>query len=128
MFIGHYGLGYIVKKKFNDIPLWTLFFSVQLLDIIAFILVIFGIESAGYIANANPFFRNNLVLPYSHSLIGALLVSAIVYAICIVLKRRLWALVLSLCVLSHWFIDFIVHTPDLTIFFGKINTGLGLWN
>jgi hypothetical protein len=25
-------------------------------------------------------------------------------------------------------IDFIVHTPDLSIFFGYIKTGLGLWN
>jgi hypothetical protein len=46
MFVGHYGLGFMVKKKIKDIPLWLLFLSVQLMDIVAFILVFFGIEKA----------------------------------------------------------------------------------
>ena len=128
MFIGHYGLGFMIKRKVSDIPLWILFLSVQLMDIVAFILVFFGVEKAAYRNSDNPFFRNNLDLPYSHSLVGALLLSAIVYLIFIIIKRRSWALIAALCVLSHWVIDFIVHTPDLSIFFGYIKTGLGLWN
>ncbi|MCX5840959.1 MAG: hypothetical protein NTY16_05795, partial [Deltaproteobacteria bacterium] len=54
--------------------------------------------------------------------------SAIVSLIFIILKRKSWALIAALCVLSHWVIDFVVHTPDLSIFFGYIKTGLGLWN
>lgn len=128
MFIGHYGLGFMIKRKVSDIPLWILFLSVQLMDIVAFILVFFGVEKAAYRNSDNPFFRNNLDLPYSHSLVGALLLSAIVYLIFIIIKRRSWALIAALCVLSHWVIDFIVHTPDLSIIFGYIKTGLGLWN
>jgi hypothetical protein len=128
MFIGHYGLGFMVKRKFREIPLWILFLSVQLMDIVAFILVFFGAEKAAYRNSDNPFFTNNLDLPYSHSLIGALLLSAIVYLIFIIIKRRSWALIVALCVLSHWVFDLIVHTPDLSIFFGHIKTGLGLWN
>lgn len=128
MFIGHYGLGFMIKRKFREIPLWILFLSVQLMDVIAFILVFFGVEKAAYRNNDNPFFRNNLDLPYSHSLVGAVLLSVIVYLICIIIKRRSWALIIALCVLSHWMIDFVVHTPDLSIFFGHIKTGLGLWN
>jgi hypothetical protein len=128
MFIGHYGLGYMIKKKFDGIPLWMLFLSVQLLDFVAFILVWCGVETAGYSENANPFFRNHLDLPFSHSLTGAILLSAFVYIVCYTLKRHSWALVLSLCVFSHWFIDVIVHTPDLAIFFGSMKVGLGLWN
>ncbi len=44
------------------------------------------------------------------------------------IKRKSWALIAALGVFSHWVIDFIVHTPDLSIFFGHIKTGLGLWN
>ena len=77
MFIGHYGIAYIVKKKASDIPLWLLFTSVQLLDIIAFTLVLLGLEKASYTPSDNPFFRNFLDLPYSHSLSGALLISSI---------------------------------------------------
>ena len=128
MFVGHYGLGFMVKKKIKDIPLWLLFLSVQLMDIVAFILVFFGIEKAAYRNSDNPFFTNNLDLPYSHSLAGALLLSLIVYLILLIAKRKSWALIAAVCVLSHWFIDLIVHTPDLSIFFGYGKVGLGLWN
>jgi hypothetical protein len=128
MFIGHYGLAFMVKKKIKDIPLWLIFLSVQLMDIVAFILVFFGIEKAAYRNSENPFFTNNLDLPYSHSLVGALLLSGIVYWVLVIVKRKSWALIAGLCVLSHWVIDFIVHTPDLSIFFGYGKVGLGLWN
>lgn len=128
MFIGHYGVAYVVKKKASDIPLWLLFASVQLLDIIAFTLVLLGIEKASYTPSVNPFFRNYLNLPYSHSLIGALLISAIVFIIFWAVKKRTWAWILGLCVLSHWVIDLIVHIPDLSIFFGSTKVGLGLWH
>lgn len=127
MFIGHYGIAYIVKKKASDIPLWLLFASVQLLDIIAFSLVLLDIEKAFFTPSDNPFFRNYLDLPYSHSLSGALLISIIVFIIFWTLDKKTWAWILGLCVLSHWFIDLIVHTPDLSIFFGSYKTGLGLW-
>ena len=128
MFIGHYGIAYIVKKNASDIPLWLLFSSVQLLDIIAFILVLLGIEKATYTTSDNPFFRNFLDLPYSHSLSGALLVSCIVFIIFWAMDKKTWAGILGLCVLSHWVIDLIVHTPDLSIFFGSTKVGLGLWH
>ena len=127
MFIGHYGVAYLVKKKAPDIPLWLLFVSVQLLDIIAFSLVLLGIEKASYVPNDNPFFRNYLDLPYSHSLMGTLLISAIVCIIFRAINKKTWAWILGFCVLSHWVIDLIVHTPDLSIFFDVTKVGLGLW-
>lgn len=128
MFVGHYGLGLLIKKKREDIPLWLIFLSVQLMDIVAFILVFFGFEKAAYRYSDNPFLTNNLDLPYSHSLVGSLLLSVIVYWILVIAKRKSWALITSLCVLSHWVIDWIVHTSDLSIFPGYDNVGLGLWN
>ena len=127
MFIGHYGVAYIVKNKALDIPLWLLFTSVQLLDIIAFTFVLLGFEKVSYVPNINTFFRNLLDLPYSHSLSGALLISAIVFVIFWTMDKKTWAWILGLCVLSHWFIDLIVHTPDLGIFLDRWKVGLGLW-
>jgi hypothetical protein len=43
-------------------------------------------------------------------------------------KYRTGAIILSLCVLSHWFLDLIVHKPDLPLAPGTSNVGLGLWN
>ncbi|MCX6250185.1 MAG: hypothetical protein NTX61_05475 [Bacteroidetes bacterium] len=128
MFIGHYGVAYIVKTKASDIPLWLLFTSVQLLDIIAFTLVLLGIEKASFVPSDNPFFRNYLDLPYSHSLSGTLLISAIVLVIFWAMDKKTWAWILGSCVLSHWVIDLIVHTPDLSLFFGSSKVGLGLWH
>ncbi len=48
MFVGHYGVAYLLKKRFGQIPLWSLFVSVQLVDILAFILVPMGIERIAY--------------------------------------------------------------------------------
>ncbi len=129
MFIGHYGLGYVVKKKAPELPLWSLFASVQLLDLVAFTLVLFGVEKASYNPSDNPFFRNQLDLPFSHSLVGAIIISLIVFIILWIKDRKKWAWILGLCVLSHWFIDLIVHTNDLPILFGTTyKVGFGLWN
>lgn len=127
MFIGHYGIGYVVKKKAQEVPLWLLFASVQLLDIVAFIFVLLGIEKASYNPSENPFFRNQLNLPYSHSLVGAILISLVVFLIFWIIDKKRWAWILGLCVLSHWFIDLIVHTHDLPILFGTYKVGFGLW-
>jgi hypothetical protein len=71
------------------------------MDIVAFILVFFGVEKAAYRNSDNPFLTNNLDLPYSHSLVGALLLAAILYLILIMIKRKPWALIAALCVLSR---------------------------
>lgn len=128
MFIGHYGLGFALNKKFSKIKLWEFFLAVQLLDFIAFILIIIGLERAHYIENTNPFFRNDIYLPFSHSLSGAIIISAIVYFIYKKIRDNKIALVIALAVLSHWFIDVIVHNSDITLFFGYGNVGFGLWN
>jgi FtsH-binding integral membrane protein len=37
--------------------------------------------------------------------------------------------VLGLCVISHWFLDLIVHRPDLPLYPGdSAKVGFGLWN
>lgn len=99
------------------------------MDLVAFTLVLFGVEKASYNPSDNPFFRNQLDLPFSHSLVGAIIISLIVFIILWIKDRKKWAWILGLCVLSHWFIDLIVHTNDLPILFGTTyKVGFGLWN
>jgi hypothetical protein len=44
-------------------------------------------------------------------------------------KNYKTAVILGLLVVSHWFLDLLVHIPDLPIFPGEgIKVGLGLWN
>jgi hypothetical protein len=44
-------------------------------------------------------------------------------------KNYKTSIILGLLVLSHWFLDLIVHIPDLPIIPGEgLKVGLGLWN
>ncbi|MBA4394631.1 MAG: hypothetical protein C0407_13855, partial [Desulfobacca sp.] len=128
MFIGHYGVGLVLKKKAPQLPLWLLFLAVQFVDILAFVLVILGIEQIHYQPNANPFLRTNIeYLPFSHSLFTNVLWAGLVFLIFAKWKNKTWGTILGVGVISHWFLDLLVHTPDLPLFFNQLKVGLGLW-
>jgi len=128
MFIGHYAVGFVLKKKTNNIPLWLLFVSVQLVDILAFLFVLLGIEKISYNPSKNPFLRTIIeYVPYSHSLFANALLSLVVFLIFRKLKSKEWGIVLFIGVFSHWFIDSLVHTGDMPLFHNSFKVGLGLW-
>ena len=127
MYIGHYAAGYVLKKRYTEVPLWLLFISVQLVDIITFIFILLGIERIKYNASTNPFFQGIVeYVPYSHSLFANLILSFIVFLIFWKIKNKVWGIVLFLGVLSHWFLDLLVHVPDLPLFHNSLKVGLGL--
>ena len=70
-------------------------------------------------------------MPYTHSLLAALLWSLAAAVVC----RRIfrwpgWSIAawLGAAVLSHWFLDWLVHRPDLPLYDDTAKAGLGLWN
>jgi membrane-bound metal-dependent hydrolase YbcI (DUF457 family) len=128
MFIGHYAVGLALKKKSDEIPLWLLFISVQFVDIIAFTFVLLGIEKIAYNPSKNPFLRTIIeYVPYSHSLLANVFLAFIVFLVFWKFKSKQWGIVLSLGVLSHWFLDTLVHVADMPLFIDKFKVGLGLW-
>jgi len=131
MFIGHFGLSFAAKKAAPKVSLATLFIATQLVDIIWPFMLVFNIEKVaitpGYTKmNAFEF----LYFPYTHSLFMGLvwgLIAALIYAF--IKKDTRGAIVIGLCVLSHWFFDLVVHRADLPITpFANYKVGLGLWN
>ena len=128
MFIGHYAVGFVLKKKSTDIPLWLLFVSVQFVDILAFLFILLGIERITYNPSTNPFLRTMLeYVPYSHSLFANALLSLVVFLIFWKFKNKEWGITLSVGVFSHWFIDTLVHAGDMPLFHDRLKVGLGLW-
>lgn len=130
MLIGHFSVAYFVKKKQAGIPLWVLFISVFLLDFIGAIFFLCRIESATITSTleTNPFLQIKYNILYSHSLIGAIIISIICFIIFWVIKKRTWAWILSLGIISHWILDLIVHLPDLSILFhSRYTFGFGLY-
>ncbi|MFC1890890.1 hypothetical protein ACFLZT_00690 [Thermodesulfobacteriota bacterium] len=128
MFIGHYAVGFGLKKKCSEIPLWLLFLSVQIVDVFAFLFVLLGIEGIKYNPSANPFLRTVIeYVPYSHSLLTNVLLAIVVFLAVWKMKGKEWGIIISLGVLSHWFLDALVHLPDMPLFHNSMKVGLGLW-
>lgn len=132
MFIGHYGLALGSKRLASSVSLGALFLACQFADLLWPTLVLLGIERfrvAPGITRASPL--DFQYYPYSHSLV-ALAVWGVLFGLAYrIVTGSAWraALMLSLLVISHWVLDFIVHRPDLPIvpWYGS-KVGLGLWN
>ncbi len=131
MFIGHYAPAAIGAST-GRIKLWQAFVGAQLVDYAWAGLVMAGIEKAritpGFTqANALDLYH----MPYTHSLGMAIVwavVGALIFAAIFRKQAKAGAIVFGLVVLSHWFMDLIVHVPDLTLWFGTDKYGFGLWN
>lgn len=131
MFIGHFALSFAAKKAAPKVSLGTLFIATQFVDILWPFFLVFNIEKVAIIpgytkSNALAF----LHFPYTHSLLAGVFWGAVLGLIYWLFKRdRQGALLVGLCVLSHWFLDLLVHTADLPLSpFGDSKFGFGLWN
>ena len=130
MFVGHYAAALAAKSAEPRGPLWTYVLGCQLIDVAWGGLLMTGTERMS-LDHDLP--GSALVLehmPYTHSLPGAL-AWAVGAAILAKLVLRLpWraGVFIGLAVFSHWIADFLVHRPDLELWFGGQKVGLGLWN
>lgn len=131
MFVGHYGISFAAKKVDESIPLWVLFLAVQWLDVIWAPLILLGVEKMrlvpGFTAT-NPL--DLYYMPYTHSLVAALAWSVLVGGAYHLMRRGniRGSMLVGLAVLSHWFLDLIVHRPDLPLYDNTAKVGFGLWN
>jgi hypothetical protein len=114
MFVGHYEVSFAAKRVAPMIPLWALFIAVQLLDVFWAPFILLGIEKVRIVPGitaSNPL--DLYYMPYTHSLLAALLWSAGALLGCKLFPR--WGLVgraafvVALAVFSHWVLDFLVR-------------------
>ncbi len=131
MFIGHWAPAFAAAAISPKAPrLGTLFIAGQLVDWGFFALATVGVEkmrlSPGITA-MNP--MDLYHMPYTHSLLGTAMWAAVFALIVFVWQRNLaGGMIAGLVVLSHWFLDLLVHRPDLTLAGSPPAMGLGLWN
>jgi hypothetical protein len=131
MFIGHYGVALAGKRLAPRTSLGTLFVAAQFLDILWPVMILFGWEHVRIIAGFTAVSPLDLYdYPLSHSLLLAALWSALFGGVYFAITRyRAGAWTVSALVLSHWFLDLIVHRPDLLLMPGAHRYfGFGLWN
>ncbi|HEY5823128.1 MAG TPA: metal-dependent hydrolase [Cyclobacteriaceae bacterium] len=131
MFIGHFGLSLGAKKIAPQVSLGTMFIATQFVDILWPFFLISDVEhvaiTPGYTKmNAFEF----LHYPYTHSLLMGIVwgfIAGLIYWL--IKKDSRGSIVIGLGVLSHWFLDLVVHVADLPWTpFGEAKVGFGLWN
>lgn len=129
MFIGHYALGLAAKKAAPRTSLGTLFVAAQLADLLWPIFLLLGWEHVHAVPNPNSFLVGWFDdYPYSHSLFMLLVWGALFgYLYRARTGNKGGALVVGILVVSHWVLDFITHRPDMPIYPGGPQVGLGLW-
>lgn len=134
MFVGHYAAAFALKGKEKSLSLGALFIAVQFVDILFFPFALLGIENLHFKENFTEV--NDFVMdyyPFTHGLIGSLFWALLFYFIYYFIvaknkpKRKRIAFFMALAVLSHWFADLLVHTPDLPIVNDEPKFGFGLW-
>ncbi len=130
MFIGHYGVGFALKRAAPRASLGWLVAAVSLLDLLWPIFVLAGVEVVRIDPGNTKLAPLDFVsYPYSHSLLlvcaWGLLVGGLYLART---HYRAGALAIGLGIVSHWALDLVVHRPDLPLYPGGPRVGLGLWN
>ena len=134
MFIGHYAVGLAAKKWAPKASLGTLVVGAIWLDLVWPLFLLMDVEhfriSQGFTQMVSIEFYD---YPLSHSLFMALAWSAFLGLLYLVAEkdsRGSW--VIGGLVLSHWFLDLIVHRQDLALWPGDPSGiqkyGFGLWN
>ena len=130
MLVGHFAVGFIAKRAEPRLSLGTLFLAVMTADFLWCVFMLTGLEHVQFrpgMGAANYFVASNIAL--SHSLLTNA-VWGILFALAYFWGRRYLrgAWILGLAVLSHWFLDFISHRPDMPLAPGATRYyGLGLW-
>lgn len=130
MFVGHYSAAFLCAAHPKAPRLGTLFVAAQAMDLGFFTFVLTGTEhmrlTPGFTA------MNNMDLydmPLTHSLMGAgglALLFGFIVGLCLCNMKA--GIIAGVVVISHWLLDFLVHSPDMTIIGSPPKLGLGLWN
>ena len=118
MFIGHYGVSLALKRADPRLSLGGLFIAVQVLDLLFFSFVLLGIEKMRIVPGFTEYNAYDLYyMPYSHSLVGSLVWSALAVVGVLILRKAplTGASLIGLAVFSHFLLDVPMHTPDMPL-------------
>lgn len=131
MLIGHYGASLLARHSEPKLRVSAIFVAAQWVDIVWCVLVIAGVERLRILPGVTA--TNDLDLyfmPYSHSLVAAVVWGAVALAVCRYVFGARWrtAAWLAVIVSGHWVLDLVVHRPDLAVIHESAKVGFGLWN
>ena len=131
MFVGHAAVALAAKTKAPTVSLGWFIAATYALDLLWPVFLLAGVERVEIVPGATAFtpFRFE-DYPWSHSLLMSLVWGGVAYGAAMVAGApRAAALLLGAVVVSHWFLDLLMHEPDLPLWPGASpELGFGLWN
>ncbi len=130
MFIGHFGVGFGLKRLAPRVSLALLIAATVWADILWTIFLLLGWEHARVSVGDTRWTPLELYdYPWSHSLVFLLLWAT---ALAIVYRAYRSDLVGTAAIwigmVSHWVLDWLTHRPDMPLYLNGPKYGLGLWN
>lgn len=130
MLIGHVAVALGAKKASPRTSLGTLLLAAQWSDLIWPVFLALGWERVRIVPGITDVSPLDFTrYPISHSLLAEFGWALILAGIYLVFRKNgRGALVIWACIMSHWLLDFVVHRPDLPLYLGSEQFGLGLWN
>jgi hypothetical protein len=132
MIAGHFGFAALAKSREPTVPLWALMLATVWLDIVFVPLFLAGVESIAAAPGTSGGYGGSIIhADYTHSLLGAILLSAGFGAAFYWRAGLRAACVLAFVAFSHWLLDLLVHRADmpwLPANAGRLpRLGFGLW-
>jgi hypothetical protein len=135
MLVGHFAAAIVGKSVVRNVPLWHFLLLANIADLIWVLLCLNGTEQFGFFApdypGASKMFSLNLIdMPWSHGLVPTIFVATFLgffYFNRLRDSRGAAFAVVFAVVLSHWFLDLVVHRPDLVVSSGIAKQGWGIW-
>ena len=135
MFAGHIGAGLVMGRADRRINVGVLILAALLLDLLLWLFILLGWESASIPADFAGSHQPHFTFPYSHGLVGSL-----AWSVLAALAAYWWlprpgatrlgpAALVGAAVFSHWLLDALVHAPELPLAGPQSRmVGLGLWH
>jgi len=130
MFIGHFGIGFGLKRMAPRVSLVLLLAATVWADILWTVFLLLGWEHARIAVGDTRWTPLDLYdYPCSHSLLFLAL-----WGVALALVYRAYrndvagAVAIWLGVVSHWVLDWVTHRPDMPLYPNSAKHGLGLWN
>jgi hypothetical protein len=131
MFIGHFAVALAAKPVAPKASLGTLFIACELVDLLWPVFLLLGVERVAVQPGNTAFTPLDFIhAPWTHSLLMCAAWAAAFSGLYFLLTRKgREAVIVGLVVLSHWFLDLVMHRPDLPLVpGGGQKLGFGLWN